>query len=291
MMNSWIIGVGICLCSSVLSNVGVNLQKKFHMDCYLPSVVWRLGVLLVFVGSALDFMALMFADQNIIAPMGSFTLISNMIVANLMLDEKVETRDVISTLFIGLGCITSVLFADHHVSFGTVEEMYEVIEVPSYYIVSYAIIWILYTLVEFVEKERIDLRYIVIPITSAFIGAQSVALGKVVAVITKFALFHDIPPAQKYKIIASPYTYLITYFLGVSLIAQIEMINRALKYYPTMVVVPIFQSFWIIFSVISGYFLFDKKINLIFTFGVVFTMIGLSMLSSNRNENHYMRAK
>jgi uncharacterized membrane protein len=65
------------------------------------------------LGSLFDFAALAFAAQSIVAPLGSLTLVSNILFAPLLLDERVARRDVIATLGIVAGSIVSVVFATH----------------------------------------------------------------------------------------------------------------------------------------------------------------------------------
>ncbi len=80
---------------------------------YHKAWLWRIGLILVIVGSFADFAAFSFASQSLIAPLGSFTLVSNTIFAPCLLKEKVVRRDVISTGFIIFGSVWAVCFAPH----------------------------------------------------------------------------------------------------------------------------------------------------------------------------------
>ena len=53
------------------------------------------------------------AAQSIVAPLGSLTLVANVMMAPWVLKETVSKRDVLSTLLIVAGCVLAVAFASH----------------------------------------------------------------------------------------------------------------------------------------------------------------------------------
>ena len=124
--NCWYFGVVMAIVACFISNLGVNLQKKAHLNLlgkseqerrgYNKQATWKLGLLLIALGSIADFVALGFAPQSLVAPLGSFTLVSNVFLAPLLLKEKVFARSIIATAIIVLGSTISVSFASHTVS-------------------------------------------------------------------------------------------------------------------------------------------------------------------------------
>ena len=126
--SSWIVGVSLASFASVLSNLGVNLQKKSHLQNpividedgkqletpnYFEDRIWVLGLLCIIVGSFADFAALGFASQSIVAPLGSLTLVANVFFAPLLLGEVVSRSDIMATFVILCGAIIAVVFANH----------------------------------------------------------------------------------------------------------------------------------------------------------------------------------
>ena len=146
----WIIGVCLAAVSSVISNLGLNFQKLTHVrlqqkaeaellleqqkektvtksrfvtrfnkykhkdktEPYAKQPLWILGFGLVWLGSILDFAALGFAAQTIIAPLGSLTLVTNTFFAPYINGEKTTRRDMYSTLVIVAGSVVAVSFGD-----------------------------------------------------------------------------------------------------------------------------------------------------------------------------------
>lgn len=85
----WIIGAILAGVGSCSSNLGVNVQKysfvknaqleKSQQRKYIRQPLWLLGLLLVTCGSMGDFIALSMAAQSIVAPIGSVTLVTNVL--------------------------------------------------------------------------------------------------------------------------------------------------------------------------------------------------------------------
>ena len=121
----WYFGVFMAVLACFISNLGVNLQKKAHIGLlgksekerknYNKQAVWKVGLVLIALGSFADFVALGFAPQSLVAPLGSFTLVSNVFLAPLLLKEKVFARSIIATAIIVVGSTLAVAFASHTV--------------------------------------------------------------------------------------------------------------------------------------------------------------------------------
>lgn len=85
-------GAALAIIASVISNLGVNIQKFSHaQDAQLPDdeqkpyikrPLWWLGLTLVFFGSLGDFAAFGFATQSLVAALGGgSTLVANVVTA------------------------------------------------------------------------------------------------------------------------------------------------------------------------------------------------------------------
>ena len=120
---TWVVGVVLAALAAFISNLGYNLQKYQHNIARENSqtvrarswqLYWYLGVALVVFGSVGDLAALSISPQSLIAPLGSLTLVSNVIVAPLLLKERVQLwPDIAATLIIVVGSSVAVAFADH----------------------------------------------------------------------------------------------------------------------------------------------------------------------------------
>ena len=84
---------------------------------------WITGLALTVLGSIADFAALAFAAQSLVAILGSLTLVVNILLAPLMLNEKVSQTDVRAVVMIVIGCMIAVAFGQHESKIHTLENL------------------------------------------------------------------------------------------------------------------------------------------------------------------------
>ena len=306
----WIIGVLLASLSSIISNIGLTLQKlshkknlklgilkaEEHKNNYYKDPIWFTGLILIIIGSVADLSALGFAAQSVIAPLGSLTLVSNVLLAPLILNENLDNRDIISTLSIVFGSGLAVAFASHDDQSYTISQLfafYTYNRFIIYCIFIIIIILIMLYYIDYIEKlpdslyslYRTQHRFLYSSL-SGIIGAQSVLFAK------SFAELMSILIRLKD---ASIFTYFQTYIVIIMMVAcillQIKYMNSALLRFDSVTVVPIFQSFWILVSVIAGLVFFGEGADftvtqaLMFPLGVFITIGGIYFLSLRETSN------
>ncbi|KAI7861793.1 magnesium transporter NIPA-domain-containing protein [Spinellus fusiger] len=84
-------------------------QTKGGDSDYLKSKLWWLGISLMVLGEVGNFVAYGFAPASTIAPLGTITLVANVILAPLMLKETFRLRDFMGVLLAVMGAATVVL--------------------------------------------------------------------------------------------------------------------------------------------------------------------------------------
>lgn len=142
-MSLWWAGALLSMVGSIASNLGVNVQKFSFLKeekrtaaavtagtatarpprSYTRQPLWILGLILVISGSLFDFAALGLAAQSIVAPIGSITLVSNVLFAHFGLKERLSRRDVLGTVLILVGATLSVAFGNHAETAHTMSEL------------------------------------------------------------------------------------------------------------------------------------------------------------------------
>jgi hypothetical protein len=94
------------------SSAEVNAEEAIHKQkSYLKSPWWWAGIILMTTGEAGNFLAYGFAPASIVSPLGVVALISNCIIAPIMLKEKFRTRDGLGVLVAVAGAVTVVASA------------------------------------------------------------------------------------------------------------------------------------------------------------------------------------
>jgi hypothetical protein len=82
-----------------------------HEETYLKSPYWWGGIVLMTIGEAGNFLAYGFAPASIVSPLGVVALISNCVIAPIMLKERFRLRDFWGVVVAVAGAVTVVLSA------------------------------------------------------------------------------------------------------------------------------------------------------------------------------------
>jgi hypothetical protein len=123
-------------------------------------------------------------------------------------------------------------------------------------------------------------------------GAQSVLLCKCCAVMLQDTL------AGTTNMFLYPTTYAVLFGVGVSVYFQVKWLNDGLLQYDALFILPVFQAFWILVSVISGMIYFDEfrevfrtpKSAILFPLGVLLSISGVVLLSQRTDGSSHIRA-
>ena len=267
---------------------------------YTRQLTWQCGLALVIVGSLFDFAALAFASQSLIAPLGSLTLVSNVFLAPLLLKEKLSRRDVVCTLVIVVGAALAVGCASHDDTTPTVDAMFsnflriQFIAYAALVVLSVVALRVMtwkaaalrkraHTSREAAKRYQAGMKYHRFGYAAAagIMGAQSVLFAKCTS-----TLFRTMIAGEGVMFVHAG-TYGVLLGLGVTIFFQIRWLNSGLRLFPALYVVPVFQSFWILVSVVSGMVFFqeyhgvlDKPLQAVgFCAGIFLTIGGVYVLS------------
>eukprot|EP00941_MAST-03F_sp_MAST-3F-sp1_P003891 g3891.t1 len=301
--STWLIGVVICVVAAVLSNFGLNLQKlaidRSKCDPLDPSVriLWLTGLLGIGIGALCDFLALAFAPQSIVAPLGALTLPTNVILAPLMHGEKVVCSDLAWTSLIILGCVISVKYASHENRDYTEDELFTFFADKRFLLYMSSVVGtVLITLVlqRYIERKQkiygtqskkymkwFKVHRFSYAAISGITGAQSILFAKAWMLLIKN---HGLQFLIEWRF------YILAISLASSISLQIYWLNCGLARWDALYNVPIFQSFWITVSVLGGGIVFnefsdfDATQKSMFPFGVLLTVVGVFFLSQKDAE-------
>ena len=107
---TWWVGVVLSTVGSVVLNIGHNVMKQAHERGaglgsvgYLRERRWWCGFGLFVCGNGLDFVALSFAAQSVIAALGGVSLVSNAVLAPWFNGERMGAWDVGGTALVEIG--------------------------------------------------------------------------------------------------------------------------------------------------------------------------------------------
>ena len=258
---------------------------------YHRQTLWRVGLFLVILGSLADFVALIFAAQSIIAPLGSLTLVFNTMLAPLLLGEHTGSVDVLATVAIVLGSSLSVACADHRDRMYGLDELFGLFLKPRF--VCYSLL-----VVAIIAGLYYHIRYLTSTSTSAspsnrkhtrfcyaslagIVGAQSVLFAKCVGtMVVDMLTGHSV-------LFVHVEAWVILALLSLTITFQIHYLNEGLRLFASSYVIPIYQSFWILGSVTAGMIFFGEYKGVMdqwgtaigFPVGVIVVVAGVCVLS------------
>ena len=258
---------------------------------------WAFGLLLVVGGSLGDFMALGFAAQSLIVPVGGFTLVANVFFAHYWLKEDLTRLDLLATFMIILGIVLITAFADKNEVTYDIEELKMLYKHTRFYIYLALVVTtciVMFSIVKHIQK--IDAKFghkseeykpwrrvhpVFTAALSGVIGAQSTLFAKSTAELLKKTFGGD---NQLNNIV----TWVIILAMLCTIFGQIHWLTTALKDFNAVLVVPIFQCFFILFSIISGGVYFNEFAKMtglqttMFALGVLVTLSGVVLLASSQ---------
>lgn len=295
----WVAGFTIALVFSVLNSVGINLQKlsmtrNEHADVKkgtFKQPLWVLGFGLVCLGSLLDFVAFGMAPQTLLAPLAALSLVWNMFIAPLFHNEKVTKQNLVATAIIFTGVTLTVIFAGHSTPSYELEDLIHLYQQPVMYAyILFVVLFIggLFYFSRFIERTHTyegGLYHIVCygGIAGTF-GGQSVLLAKSTVELLKSAIWGQ-AGSYMFTQVAS---YVIIGGMALCLGCQVHFLNGGLARFDALVVVPVYQSFWILTSVLGGIMYFEEYVNMtrlqmcMFSVGGVITIAGIVVLLKTR---------
>jgi Magnesium transporter NIPA len=288
-------------------------KNRGMVASYIRQPLWWLGLSCVIFGAIADFSALGFASQIIVASLGASTLLSNIWAAPYFSGEILTRRDVLATLTIFTGTAISIAFANHEEQTYSFDQLFEFYQAPRFFfyvLMILTIVGLTYRTMTRIEDsidapslpdDHPDLtlirrlsqypwgRTLLLDFTrfgfaaiSGITGAHTVMFAKGLALLVH----------ESFTEMWSSYaTYLLLLALGCTISLQIRWLNAGLEQFDALYVIPVFQSFWIAFSIISGMIVYHESESMtwlqlgLFGVGVSITLTGVTILSQ-RSNNH-----
>ncbi|KXZ48891.1 hypothetical protein GPECTOR_24g180 [Gonium pectorale] len=301
----WYVGAIINVVGSISINLGMNLMKLGHTrraemkapEEEKPPVrkikVWIVGVSIFVTGNVLNFVSFAFAAQSLLAALGSLQVPCNVFFAYLVNRERVTKLILLSTLCIIGGCVLLVVFGNQGSETYTVKELMQFYTLAPYvvYLVMMGVFMFGFYIVYLHAKKVCSKRgqegfwYIAMLVSysifSALLGSQSVLFGKSISVILRTTF-------EGSNQLGNWYTWVVLPIFTFTALFWVTRLNKGLRMFPAMIIVPLLQIAWTLFSIVSGmiYFQEYKGFNTIkaimFPVGVLVVFFGVFLLTVGR---------
>ncbi|KAI7905620.1 magnesium transporter NIPA-domain-containing protein [Cokeromyces recurvatus] len=260
-------------------------QHKFVMKTednteYLKSKLWWFGISLMVFGEIGNFVAYGFAPASTIAPLGTTTLVANVILAPLMLKEVFRKRDLVGVFLAVTGAALVVFSSNSEETALTPELIMESLgQIRSViYFILTGIAIIILTLLSPIYGSNsimIDLGLV------AIYGGYTVLSTKSVASLLSLTFF---------KMFTYPVSYLLIFVLILTAILQIKYLNKALQRFDSTEVIPTQFVLFTISAIIGSAVLYHDfdgmTLNQMSRFisGCAIEFLGVYLITSKRTK-------
>ncbi|KFY22234.1 hypothetical protein V493_06738 [Pseudogymnoascus sp. VKM F-4281 (FW-2241)] len=260
------------------SESGDDSSGNVEHESYLKSPYWWVGIVLMTIGETGNFLAYGFAPASIVSPLGVVALISNCVIAPILLKEEFRLRDFWGVVVSVLGAVTVVLSAEQeekklgpHEVIGAITTM----EFEIYMAVTIGVMFIMaWASPKYGSKTiLIDLGLV------ALFGAYTVLATKGVSSMLSTSFWDAF---------TNPITYALAVVLIGTAVMQIKYINRALQRFDSTQVIPV-QFVLFTISVIIGSAVLYRDFEstspgraIKFVGGCLLTFFGVFLITSGR---------
>jgi magnesium transporter len=307
----WALGPIFSICGNLLINVGLNVQKRSYAKETARFLgrefnLFYVGIGVYVAGKISGFSSYIFGDQSMLASLGAVGLIANSIFAPMINSEIFTVHDFFSICFVLTGSTLILLNS------GRTHRTFSLCKLLRMYFRRGTILWFMFllstigallfvaffieansdwsfdsALTRLLKSERTHfgkngpvLRYVMVFVyvgLSATIASFTTLFAKSFGQMVELTLSGD----NQFRHL-STYMFFILIFLCTC--GQIYWLNRALKRYDALLVIPIFHVFWTLLSVATAgiYFqdfvLFDRMQFKGFVLGLFVIFIGSAFL-------------
>lgn len=253
-------------------------EEEHGRKSYLKSPWWWLGIVMMTIGETGNFLAYGFAPASIVSPLGVVALISNCLIAPLMLKERFRHRDFWGVVIAIGGAVTVVLSAK------TQEKKLGpgglLGDIKRWEFLVYVLITVVFIVTLMFASPKYGQRTILVDLgLVGLFGGYTVLSTKGVASLLSTSL---------YRAFTYPIMYVLVLILVGTAVMQIRYLNRALQNFDSTQVIPV-QFVLFTLSVIIGSAVLYRDFEradvdhvLKFVLGCLLTFGGVYLITSGR---------
>ncbi|KFY11034.1 hypothetical protein V492_04714 [Pseudogymnoascus sp. VKM F-4246] len=260
------------------SESGRGSNDNVEQQSYLQSPYWWVGIVLMTVGETGNFLAYGFAPASIVSPLGVVALISNCVIAPILLKERFRLRDFWGVVVSVLGAVTVVLSAEQEEKKLGPHEVIGAITTMEFEIYMAVTIGVMFALAWASPKYGSKTILIDLGLVALF-GAYTVLSTKGVSSMLSTSFWDAF---------TNPITYALALVLIGTAVMQIKYINRALQRFDSTQVIPV-QFVLFTISVILGSAVLYRDFEstspgraIKFIGGCLMTFFGVFLITSGR---------
>ncbi|XP_028278278.1 magnesium transporter NIPA4 [Parambassis ranga] len=299
--NLWL-GLTLALLSAFLIGGSVILKKKALLRLaadghtragdgghgYLKDWLWWGGLLTMGAGEACNFGAYMFAPATLVTPLGALSVLISALLSSYLLGEVLNLVGKLGCLLCVLGSILLVIHAPQEQEVTSLQDMTSKLLEPGFLVYVAAVLLLCVVLILYFCPRYGPSNILIYISICSLLGAFTVSSVKGLAIAIN-TVFHEL------SVLANPLTWILLVTLVVSIVTQVNYLNKSLDTFNTLMVYPIYYVLFTSVVLTTSIILFQEwrsmsAVDVATTLGsFVVIVVGVAMLHLFRELQITMR--
>lgn len=288
--NPWL-GLMLALLSAFLIGGSVILKKKALLRLagnghtragegghgYLKDCLWWGGLLTMGAGEVCNFAAYMFAPATLVTPLGALSVLISAVLSSYLLGEVLNVVGKLGCVLCVLGSILLVIHAPQEQEVTSLQDMTNKLLDPGFLVYVSTVLLLCAVLVLYFSPRVGHSNILVYISICSLLGAFTVSSVKGLGIAIN-TVFHDI------SVLASPLTWILLFTLIVSIVTQVNYLNKSLDTFNTLLVYPIYYVLFTTVVLCTSIILFQEwrsmaAVDVVTTLGAFLVIVvGVAML-------------
>ncbi|XP_034406204.1 magnesium transporter NIPA4 [Cyclopterus lumpus] len=288
--NPWL-GLTLALLSAFLIGGSVILKKKALLrlaskghtragdggHSYLKDWLWWGGLLTMGAGELCNFAAYMFAPATLVTPLGALSVLISAVLSSYLLQEVLNLVGKLGCLLCVLGSVLLVIHAPQEQEVTSLQDMSDKLLEPGFLAYAAAVLLLCAVLVLYFSPRVGRSNIFVYVGICSLLGAFTVSSVKGLAIAAN-AVVRDV------SVLASPLTWILLVTLIVSIVTQVNYLNKSLDSFNTLLVYPVYYVLFTTVVLSTSVILFQEwssmaAVDVVTTLGAFLVIVvGVAML-------------
>ncbi|KAK5611159.1 hypothetical protein CRENBAI_020935 [Crenichthys baileyi] len=288
--NMWL-GLALALLSAFLIGGSVILKKKALLRLarnghtragdggygYLKDWLWWGGLLTMGAGEVCNFVAYMFAPATLVTPLGALSVLISAVLSSYLLGEQLNVMGKLGCLLCVLGSILLVIHAPQEQEVTSLQDMTNKLLEPGFLVYAVVVLFLCGVLMLYFCPRSGRSNILIYISICSLLGAFTVSSVKGLAIAIN-TMVYDI------SVLSHPLTWILLLTLIVSIVTQVNYLNKSLDTFNTLLVYPIYYVLFTSVVLSTSIILFQEwrnmsAVDIVTTLGSFLVIVaGVAML-------------
>lgn len=259
------VGLLLALSSSIFIGTSFIIKKKglrrastFGVRAgsggysYLWEPLWWAGLLTMVIGEAANFAAYAFAPAILVTPLGALSILVTAVLAHVLLQERLNVFGIVGCILCVTGTLSIILHAPEEAPISSVVEVSMLAQQPGFMLYTTLALCAIYALIWRVPKDVQTSNILVYIAICSIVGSLSVMSCKAVGIALKLTF-------EGSNQLVYPQTYIFLMVVVVSVVTQMNYLNKALDLFNTAIVTPIYYVMFTMLTVAASMIMFRER--------------------------------